>query len=111
MMRWMRRALALVTAIALCGCSFVFVHGPQPPPAPPGDCTKSRLLPILDGVATGVFAVYGIYAAATSDADYRSNFCDEFASSCTPPARGFIVATSLAIAVAAGVSAYIGRDR
>ncbi|MEP6862055.1 MAG: hypothetical protein ABJE66_15630, partial [Deltaproteobacteria bacterium] len=107
----MRRALALVTGVALCGCSFVFVHGPKPPPAPPSDCTSSRVVPILDGVATGLFAVFGIYSAVTNDADYRSNFCDEFDSSCTPPARAVSIVTSLAIAAATGVSAYIGRNR
>ena len=63
MMRWMRGGLALVTSIALCGCSFVFVHGPKPPPAPPSDCTSSRVVPILDAAAAGLFAVYGVYAA------------------------------------------------
>ena len=107
------RAVALVTSIALTasGCSFVFVHGPKPPPAPPSDCTTSRLVPILDAAAAGVFAVYGIYAAVVSDSEYRSNFCDEFDSSCTPPERGAIVVTSLAIAALTGVSAYIGRNR
>lgn len=111
MMRVMRRAVALVTSVALCGCSFVFVHGPKPPPAPQSDCTSSRLVPILDGVATGLFAVFAIYSAVTNDADYRSNFCDQFDSSCTPPARAVTITTSLVIAAAAGVSAYVGRDR
>ena len=111
MMRVMRRALALVTSVALCGCSFVFVHGPKPPPAPQSDCTSSRVVPILDGVATGLFAVFAIYAAVTDDAGYRSNFCDQFDSSCTPPARALTVTTSAVIAAVAGVSAYVGRDR
>jgi len=101
----------VVTSIALCGCSFVFVHGPKPPPAPPNDCTSSRLVPILDGVATGLFAVYAIYSAVTSDADYRSSFCDQFDSSCTPPPRALTVTTSAVIAAVAGVSAYVGRNR
>jgi len=107
----MRRALALVAAVALCGCSFAFVHGPKPPPAPPSDCTSSRLLPILDGVATGVFAVFGIYSIAASDDGYRTTFCDQYDSSCEPPSRAATIVTSLAIAALAGTSAYIGRNR
>jgi hypothetical protein len=107
----MRRGLAVVATVALCGCSFVFVHGPKPPPAPPSDCTSSQLVPILDGVATGVFAAFAIYSAVAGDADYRSNFCDQFDSACTAPDRGYTIATSLAVAAVTGVAAYIGRTR
>jgi hypothetical protein len=107
----MRRALALVTGVALCGCSFVLVHGPKPPPEPPSDCTSSRVVPIIDAAAAGLFAVFGLYSAVSSDEEYRSNFCDDFDSSCTPPARAFSIVTSLAIAAATGVSAYMGRNR
>jgi hypothetical protein len=107
----MRRFLALVTSIALCGCSFVFVHGPKPPPAPPSDCTKSRVLPIVDGAVAGLFALTAIYWAVTNDADYRSNFCDEFDSSCSEPPRAVAITTSLLVAAVAGASAYIGRNR
>jgi hypothetical protein len=49
------RAVALVTALALGGCSFVFTRGPTqaPPnvqtPYPP-DCTTSMAWPIFDGI-------------------------------------------------------------
>ncbi|MEO6772028.1 MAG: hypothetical protein ABI467_03290 [Kofleriaceae bacterium] len=107
----MRRALALVTSVAMCGCSFAFVHGPKPPPAAQDDCTHSRVVPILDAVATGILALFAGYSAVTDDADYRSNFCDQFDSSCTPPSRAISIATSLAIAAATGAGAYVGFRR
>ena len=49
------RAVALITALALGGCSFLFTRGPtQPPPnvqTPyPPDCTTSMAWPIFDGI-------------------------------------------------------------
>ena len=49
------RAIALVTMLALTGCSFLFTRGPtQPPPnvqTPyPPDCTTSMAWPIFDGI-------------------------------------------------------------
>ena len=111
MMQAMRRAIGLVTSIALIGCSFVFVHGPKPPPAPVSDCTTSRVLPIVDGAVAGLFALTALYWAVTNDADYRSNFCDQFDSSCTEPPRAVAITTTVLVAAAAGASAFIGRNR
>jgi len=107
----MRRMVALIVCASFSACSFAFVHGPKPPPAAPTDCTTSRTVPILDSVFTGVMAIFAIYAAVSSDSDYRSNFCDEFDSSCEPPGRGYTVASSLIAAAAGGAGMYYGYTR
>src|SRR3569833_1190135 len=110
-MRSTSRALALVACVAVCGCSFAFVHAPPPPPAPQSDCTSSKVVPILDTVAGSIFALFGVYAAAADDAEYRSNFCAQYDGSCSAPPRAVTVVTSLAIAAAWGASAYVGSKR
>jgi hypothetical protein len=107
----MRRMVALVVCASFSACSFAFVHGPKPPPAPATACTTSRTVPILDSVFTGFMALFAIYAAAASDSDYRSNFCDEFDSSCEPPGRTYTVASSLIAAAAGGAGMYYGYTR
>lgn len=100
--------VALLVCASFSACSFAFVHGPKPPPAPPTDCTTSRTVPILDSVFTGFMALFAIYAAVSSDSEYRSNFCDEFDSSCSAPGRTYTVATSLIAAAAGGAGMYYG---
>ncbi|MEO8550401.1 MAG: hypothetical protein ABI678_10520 [Kofleriaceae bacterium] len=107
----MRRLVALLVCASFSACSFAFVHGPKPPPAPPADCTTSRTVPILDSVFTGFMALFAIYAAVSSESEYRSNFCDEFDSSCEAPGRSYTVATSLIAAAAGGAGMYYGYTR
>jgi hypothetical protein len=65
---WNARRLAWVGwMLAVSGCS-LFVSGPPPRTVPPGpvECTRSRVLPVLDLVATGVVLVLA-YGAADFD--------------------------------------------
>jgi hypothetical protein len=49
-----RSLLPLLLAALSCGCSFTFVQGPE---VGPERCTRSRVLPLLDGaIAIGSFA-------------------------------------------------------
>src|SRR3954463_3009580 len=107
----MRRRVALLVWASSSAGSFAFGPRPKRPPAPATDCTTSRTVPILDSVFTGVMAIFAIYAAVSSESEYRSNFCDEFDSSCEAPGRGYTVATSLVAAAAGGAGMYVGYTR
>jgi hypothetical protein len=107
----MRRMVALLVCASFSACSFALVHGPKPAPAPPADCTTSRTVPIIDGVFAGVLTIFAIYAAVSSESEYRSNFCNDYDSSCGAPDRVFTVATSLLLAAADGAGLYYGFTR
>lgn len=72
------RGIALATALAVAGCSFVLVRDappPQPPlpsgipPAPPS-CTDHYTVPIIDA-AIATLALAGLIYFATSDDDMK----------------------------------------
>jgi hypothetical protein len=63
------RVMALATAIALSGCSFVFVRGPKDMSyrgVPPPSCTHSFAVPIVDAAITAL-ALGGVIYFASSD--------------------------------------------
>ena len=66
------RVVALATALAVSGCSFVLVRG-APPPRPRGDppvCTDTYVVPIIDAAITTI-ALAGVVYFATSDNDMK----------------------------------------
>ena len=72
------RGIALTTALAVSGCSFVFVRdapapqGPLPSgiPAAPINCTDHYTVPIIDAAITAI-ALGGLIYFATSDDDMK----------------------------------------
>ena len=104
----MRRGLALVM---MCGCSFALVHGPKPAPAPPTDCTRSRVVPIIDTAVAGVVALIAIYAMAASSSEWHDFNCDVNDSSCPVPNQSVTAVVGSIIAVADGAGAYWGFTR
>jgi hypothetical protein len=104
----MRRGLALVM---MCGCSFALVHGPKPAPAPATDCTRSRVVPIIDTAVAGVAALFAIYAMAASSSQWHDVNCDVNDGSCTAPNQAFSAVAGSIIALADGAGAYWGYTR
>jgi hypothetical protein len=93
----MTRAIALVAALALSGCSLFLVHGPptdEPEPQHWPSCTEHYFWEAVDA-SMFVLAAFGAYSAHNSD--------DELAD--------LGVAFSSGIALGAGVSAITGLGR
>src|SRR5215510_1310729 len=74
----MRRIGIVVLAGQLAACSFVFVQGP--PPGQPAkeieskgkdkfECTTSRVVPWIDAVGTGIWALNFLLAVTTPEKD------------------------------------------
>jgi len=89
----MFRAVPFACALAVGGCSAVFVDGPPRPPAR-GSCTRSAGAPIVD-TSLGVLSALGAIYFATSGRDDA------------------VIATAVETALAAGfgTSAYVGFRR
>jgi hypothetical protein len=72
------RVVAVSTALAVSGCSFVFVRDAPPPQAPlpsgippsPPSCTDHYVVPIIDAAITAI-ALAGVIYFATSDDDMK----------------------------------------
>lgn len=100
-------------ALLLASCSLAAVRGPEPPPAPPGDCTTESAAPgadragevigILGVLLGGAFIVGASNCSSSHPPGYNSD-------SCTAEA-GFGVLVGLPSAIAAlayGISAHHG---
>lgn len=100
----MKRVIALTVALALTGCSFIAVNGPDIAPGTMPmpddiDCSESRAAPIVD-VVLGTLMVMGAISA--------------FIDSRKPdgaPLSGEAALAIAAVAVVFGSSAYFGFSR
>ena len=90
------RAIALATALAVSGCSFVFVDGGRKPNhhEPPPSCTRHYAVPIVDA-AIAALALGGVIYFATSDNETKE--------------LGMVVEGG--IAAGFGISALLGRAK
>ncbi len=107
------RALALITSLALTGCSFLFASGPpaQHRQLPIFECTTSRAAPIADTVF-GVLQVIGIaITASQSEAEY--NEANEITKGGRDPIikRSTSIGLNVAFGLMWGLSAYTGYSR
>lgn len=60
---------------SLSGCSYLFVSGPgdwspERPPQQKPDCTTTPVMPLIDGIITGIQGVRTILAISLDDRDY-----------------------------------------
>lgn len=90
--------VAMIFALSLNGCGFIFVNGP-----PDGqenmnyfNCTESQVGPILDGVWAGLNAS-GAVLAATNPDEYQNS--------------GTIIASGLIWTGVSGAAAIVGQNK
>lgn len=107
------RALALVTSLALTGCSFLFTSGPpaQHRQLPYFECSTSRAAPIADTIF-GVLQVAGIAVTASqSEAEY--NEANEVTKGGRDPIikRNTSIGLNVLFGAMWGLSAYTGYTR
>ncbi len=107
------RALALLTSLALTGCSFLFASGPpaQHRQLPIFECTTSRAAPIVDTVF-GVLQVVGIgITASQSVAEYNEQ--NEVTKGGRDPIikRNTSIGLNVVFGLMWGLSAYTGYTR
>jgi hypothetical protein len=93
------RPLLAAALVAGCGCSFVAVQRPPPPPVRPGaplECTQSRIAPALDtagAIGTPIlgFAMWGLCAYTSAMQSWSS---DPTRLKCGPVLWGTVLATA-----------------
>jgi hypothetical protein len=101
----MTRVIACCIAVALAGCSFFSVHGPDiapgtmPAPGDEIDCSESRVAPIIDLVAGTLILLGGISA-----------FIDSRDPNGRPHAGEAALALS-SVGILFGISAVVGFNR
>lgn len=109
----MNQLIAVVTSIALAGCSFVFVHGPdsKAPTNVYPDCTSGKTWPIIDTVVAAVYAAAALGALQREDKMPTSptpGIAVEDNSKLSPRAAA---AVSVGFAALAGAGAIVGFRR
>ncbi len=92
---------ALLLALAVSGCSFIFVRGPPSdrPQSAAVDCTSSVVAPVLDLIWAGLNGTGAVQAMATDQAAWDAN---------TTTSRGAVIGVGLAWLVISGASAIYG---
>lgn len=107
------RVLALVTSLALTGCSFLFTSGPpaQHRQLPYFECSTSRAAPIADTIF-GVAQVVGI-AITASQSEAEFNKANEVTEGGRDPIikRNTSIGLSVLFGAMWGLSAYTGYAR
>ena len=108
----MKRGLVcLLCAVLATSCSWAFVHAPPSHhPTDPGDCTDSRVAPVLDTVFTGFTAllVGGLLIKCT---DHSGNNQDGTPADGCTTGQWLGLGWTAVVGTATGISAYSGfRD-